>query len=346
MRVDLFDFDLPTELIAQHPARPRDAARLLHIGATLEDRRVGDLVEILRPGDLLVMNETRVLPVRFFAARGEVPVEVTLVTCADERRWWALARPGKRLRLGDRVMLAPSLEATVEDKSADGRTLLAFDLAGPALTERIRATGAMPLPPYIKRPRGGDVQDLQDYQAVIARRDGSVAAPTASLHLTEDLLARLAERGVERTFLTLHVGLGTFAPVKVEDTSEHEMHAEWYEISEAAAAAIAAARARGGRIVAVGTTVLRALESAVGPDGGYAAGSAETRLFITPGHRFRSADLLLSNFHLPRSTLFMLVCAFGGTERMHAAYAHAVRQRYRFFSYGDASLIERHDEAE
>ena len=342
MRVDLFDFDLPPELIAQAPIRPRDAARLLLVDdGPLREAVVRDLPDLLRPGDLLVLNDTRVLPTRFFGRRGEVAVEVTLVERIGEDAWWALAKPGKRLGPGDAVELAPGLAATVAAKDAEGRVRLDFALSGEPLLEAIRRAGAMPLPPYIRRPKGGDAHDAADYQTVFARRDGAVAAPTASLHLTEELLARLDAAGIERCFVTLHVGAGTFAPVKAEDTAGHVMHAEWCEVPEATAAAIAAARARGGRIVAVGTTVLRTLESRARDDGTVAPGAGDTRLFITPGYRFRVVDLLLTNFHLPRSTLVMLVAAFSGLARIQAAYAHAVAARFRFFSYGDACLLTR-----
>lgn len=353
MRVDLFNFALPPELIAQEPVRPRDAARLLLVdGGPFRHRAVRDLPDLLRPGDLLVLNDTRVLPTRFFARRGGTPVEVTLVEPAGETGWWALARPGKRLRPGDRVELAPGrasggLAATVAGKDAAGRARLDLGLAGAAQLAAIRAHGAMPLPPYVRRTAGAAPNDAADYQSVFARRDGAVAAPTASLHLTEDLLGRLEAAGVARAFVTLHVGAGTFAPVKVEDTADHRMHAERCEIPPAAVAAVAAARARGGRVVAVGTTVLRALESAADPaTGALATGPRETRLFVTPGHRFRAGvDLLLTNFHLPRSTLLMLVAAFAGLERTRAAYAHAVAARFRFLSYGDACLVGRADPA-
>ena len=342
MRVDLFDFELPPELIAQAPIRPRDAARLLLVDdGPLREALVRELPDLLRPGDLLVLNDTRVLPTRFFARRGGVAVEVTLVQRIDEAAWWALARPGKRLRPGDTVDLAPNLAATVAGKDQEGRVRLDFAHAGEPLLDAIRARGAMPLPPYIRRPRGGDTRDAADYQSVFARRDGAVAAPTASLHLTEGLLARLDEAGIARCFVTLHVGAGTFAPVKAEDTAGHVMHAEWCEVPAATAEAIASARARGGRIVAVGTTSLRTLESRAEPDGTVLPGAGDTRLFVTPGFRFRVVDLLLTNFHLPRSTLFMLVAAFSGLERIKAAYAHAIAERFRFFSYGDACLLTR-----
>jgi S-adenosylmethionine:tRNA ribosyltransferase-isomerase len=284
MRVDLFDFDLPQALIAQEPVQPRDAARLLLVDdGPLREAAVRDLPGLLRPGDLLVLNDTRVLPTRFFGRRGEVAVEVTLVERIDASSWWALARPGKRLRPGDSVDLAPGVVAAVVGKDEEGRVELRFAAEGEALLEALRAHGAMPLPPYIRRPRGGDPRDRALYQTVFARRDGAVAAPTASLHLTEDLLARFDAAGIERCFVTLHVGAGTFAPVKAEDTADHRMHAEWCEVPEQAAAAIRAARSRGGRVVAVGTTALRTLESAALGDGTVRAGSGETRLFITPG---------------------------------------------------------------
>lgn len=346
MRAELFDFDLPPGLVAQEPARPRGSARLLVVGeAALHDAAVADLPDLLRPGDLLVLNDTRVLPTRFAARRGEVPVEATLVEPAGEGTWWALCRPGKRLRVGDTVALAPGLDAAVMAKDGEGRVLLGFALAGEDLRAAIRAAGSMPLPPYIRRPRGGDARDLDDYQPVFARAEGAVAAPTASLHFTPELLGRLAGRGIGTTFVTLHVGLGTFAPVKEEDVRDHQIHAERYEVPESTAARVAATRAAGGRVVAVGTTALRALETAAREDGTLTTGAGETRLFVTPGHRFRVVDLLLTNFHLPRSTLLMLVAAFSGLDRIREAYAHAVRHRYRFFSYGDACLLERAEEA-
>jgi S-adenosylmethionine:tRNA ribosyltransferase-isomerase len=302
---------------------------------------VRELPGLLRPGDLVVLNDTRVLPTRLFGRRAAVPIEVTLVERIDAAGWWALARPGKRLRPGDRVELGPGLLAEVVAKDGEGRVRLRFAQGGEDLMAAIRIHGAMPLPPYIRRGRGGDPRDRQDYQTVFARREGAVAAPTASLHLTEALLAGLDGAGIARCWVTLHVGAGTFAPVKVADTDEHRMHTEWCEVPCDAAAAIAAARARGGRVVAVGTTVLRTLESAVDEGGVVRPGARESGLFVTPGFRFRVVDQLLTNFHLPRSTLFMLVAAFAGLERMQAAYAHAVRERFRFFSYGDACLLTR-----
>jgi S-adenosylmethionine:tRNA ribosyltransferase-isomerase len=362
MRVELFDFHLPPELIAQHPVRPRDAARLLMVRqASLEERRVRDLPTLLRPGDLLVFNDTRVIPARLFGRRGAAKIEVTLHQPVDGAAagadaaepgdantaavgsvavWRAFARPARRSRVGDRVQFGADFEAEVLAKGEGGEITLGFGCAPEALLERLERCGQMPLPPYIKRPPEGDEQDLVDYQTMFAARTGAVAAPTAALHFTPRLMGALAERGIGHTVVTLHVGAGTFLPVKVADTSMHRMHAEWYELPPAAAARINATRAHGGRIVAVGTTVLRTLESAVACDDFIHPGAGETRLFITPGYRFRAADLLLTNFHLPRSTLFMLVAAFAGLARMQTAYAHAIAAGYRFYSYGDACLLE------
>jgi S-adenosylmethionine:tRNA ribosyltransferase-isomerase len=350
MRVDLFDFHLPPELIAQHPVRPRDVARLLVVGhEALEDRRVSDLPALLRPGDLLVFNDTRVIPARLVGRRGDARIEVTLhqpvrgADNADESRWRAFARPTRRCRVGDELWFGADLDAEVLAKGEGGEITLGFRCAPKALHERLEALGQMPLPPYIKRPPQGDAQDRADYQTMFALRPGAVAAPTAALHFTPRLMAALAERGVEHAFVTLHVGAGTFLPVKAEDTDAHRMHAEWYAVPAETAARIDAARAGGGRIVAVGTTVLRTLESVAEPDGRVRRAMGETRLFITPGYRFKAVDLLLTNFHLPRSTLFMLVAAFAELERMRAAYAHAIERGYRFYSYGDACLLARAD---
>ena len=340
MRVDLFDYDLPRELIAQSPLRPREAARLLHVaGDALRDQTIADLPGHFRAGDVLVLNDTRVLPTRFAARRGEAAVEVTLVQPVGDDRWWAFAKPGKRLRPGDGVTLAEGLMAEVVEKAPDGRVLLRFEATSDALIRAIKTHGSMPLPPYIRRPEGADAADAEHYQAVFARRDGAVAAPTASLHLSENMLQRLAGEGVEILYLTLHVGLGTFLPVKTEETEEHHMHAEWFEIPKETAQRIDEAKAQGRRVTAVGTTVLRALESA-GRDGRILPGAGDTDLFITPGFEFRVVDRLVTNFHLPRSTLLMLVAAFAGLDHVKSAYAHAVAERYRFFSYGDATLLE------
>jgi len=346
VRVDLFDFDLPEDRIALRPVVPRDAARLLAVeaGGALQDRTVAALPSLLRAGDVLVCNDTRVLPVQLFGTRGAARIGVTLHKRIDDRRWWAFARNARRLHAGDTIVFAPDLTATVAERTADGQVLLEFSCDG-TLDAALAQTGVMPLPPYIASRRPADARDAIDYQTLFARADGSVAAPTAGLHFTDDLLAGLEARGVSRVAVTLHVGAGTFLPVKTATIAEHVMHAEWGEVSASAAARINAARAGGGRIVAVGTTALRLLESAADATGRLAPFAGETAIFITPGYRFRTADLLLTNFHLPRSTLFMLVCAFAGTARMQAAYAHAITSGYRFYSYGDACLLERPEQA-
>ena len=340
LTTDDFDFDLPRGLIAQEPVRPRDAARLLHVGADLGDRRMTDLPDLLEPGDLLVVNDTRVIPARLDGRRGAARVEVTLHRRVDPSRWLAFARPARRLGEGDRLEFADGLAAVVEEKRDRGEILLAFPCAGAALDDAIGSRGRMPLPPYIRRTPGERPADRTDYQTVFAREPGSVAAPTAGLHFTPRLLAALDARGVERVPLTLHVGAGTFLPVRERDPAHHRMHGEWGRVTADAAGRIARRR---GRLVAVGTTALRLLETAADAAGRIGPWEGETHLFLRPGVLVRTADLLLTNFHLPRSTLFMLVAAFAGLERMRAAYAHAVRERYRFFSYGDACLLERAD---
>ncbi|MGH6988588.1 MAG: tRNA preQ1(34) S-adenosylmethionine ribosyltransferase-isomerase QueA [Stellaceae bacterium] len=337
MRVDEFDYPLPPGLIAARPASPRDAARLLVVSAQLEDRTVRDLPRLLRPGDLLVANDTRVIPARLIGRRGAARVEVTLHRGEGGGSWRAFAKGAKRLRQGDRIEFGDGFAARVAAKNAEGDVTLAFDCEGAAFHTALRRFGHVPLPPYIKRP--GDASDRGDYQTIFARKDGAVAAPTAGLHFTDRLLAALDAAGIGRTTLTLHVGAGTFQPVKVADTQDHVMHEEAGFIDEATAARINGVRAAGGRIVAIGTTSLRLLESAARDDGTVMPFAGSTRLFITPGYRFKGVDLLLTNFHLPRSTLFMLVAAFAGLDRMKTAYAHAVGERYRFFSYGDATLL-------
>ena len=356
MRVSDFDFELPEDLIALRPAEPRDAARLLHVptSGAFEDLIVRDLPDLLRPGDALVLNDTKVIPARLNGVRvredSVIPVEATLHRRLSDSRWTAFMKPGKRLKPGDRIRfgetsdracLLGALDATVREKGEGGEVTLAFDLSGPDLDAAIAEHGLMPLPPYIAARRKEDERDLVDYQTVYAAPEGSVAAPTAGLHFTPELLQRLEAMGVGVHHVTLHVGAGTFLPVKVEDIAEHRMHAEYGEVSAATAKALNAVRASGGRIVCVGTTSLRLLESAVAEDGRLRPFAGETAIFITPGHRFRTADLLMTNFHLPRSTLFMLVSAFAGLERMRAAYAHAIEGGYRFYSYGDTSLLER-----
>jgi S-adenosylmethionine:tRNA ribosyltransferase-isomerase len=357
MQLSDFDFDLPPERIALRPTEPRDLARLLVTPAQgpFADKLVRDLPGLLRPGDVLVLNDTKVIPARLSGVRVRegaevVPVEATLHRRLSASRWSAFMKPGRRLKAGDLVRFGEStdracllsvLDARVAGKEEGGEVVLAFDLSGPDLDDAIAERGRMPLPPYIAARRREDEQDLVDYQTIYARPEGSVAAPTAGLHFTPDLLDQLRSSGVGVQFVTLHVGAGTFLPVKVEDLAEHRMHAEYGEVSAATAQALNAVRAAGGRIVCVGTTSLRLLESAVGEDGRITAFAGETSIFITPGYRFRTAQLLLTNFHLPKSTLFMLVAAFSGLERMRAAYAHAVQSGYRFYSYGDACLLER-----
>jgi S-adenosylmethionine:tRNA ribosyltransferase-isomerase len=342
MRVDLFDFDLPEDLIAQRPVVPRDAARLLDVTAeALRDRTVRDLPGLLRRGDLLIFNDTRVIPARLIGTRPEGGrVEALLIRDLGDGRWLTFARPAKRMKVGHRLAFE-GLSATVAEKREDGSIVLAFDRSGHEFITALERSGAVPLPPYI---RGGvaDARDRADYQTLFAKHDGSVAAPTAGLHFTPALMDSLAAAGIATAGVTLHVGAGTFQPVRVDDTDAHAMHAEWGEVPEATARAIAATRAAGGRIVSIGTTALRLLESVARvQDGEVRPWSGETDIFITPGFRFRAVDLLLTNFHLPRSTLFMLVAAFAGLERMKAAYAHAVGERYRFYSYGDCCLLRR-----
>ena len=349
MRVDEFDFELPSECIALHPAEPRDAARMLIVrpGEPLEDARVTDLLRVLRAGDVLVVNDTRVLPAELVGTRirGENRSQVSfnLHKRVDPHTWRAFARPAKRLHVLDRLELGANggIAATVAGKGETGEVTLEFDLGGAELDEAIKAHGAMPLPPYIEAKRHTEERDKTDYQTVYAARDGAVAAPTAGLHFTESLLQQLADLGVSVERVTLHVGAGTFLPVKVDDTEDHVMHAEWGEIPAAVAERILAAKARGGRVVAVGTTSLRLLETAARATGTLQPFIGDTDIFITPGYRFNAVDILMTNFHLPRSTLFMLVSAFAGLETMRAAYRHAIEDGYRFYSYGDASLLFR-----
>jgi S-adenosylmethionine:tRNA ribosyltransferase-isomerase len=338
-----FDYHLPPERIAHTPARPRDSARMLHVHADgLTDVTVRDLPSLLRPGDILVANDTRVFPAQLLARRGGARIGVTLDRPRADGAWKALARNGRRLRVGDVLAIegADTLTAKVVDKAADGSLGLAFSLDGDALMQAFERAGALALPPYIHRPDGPTTADATDYQTVFARRQGAVAAPTAGLHFTPRLLDDLAAAGVRRVTVTLHVGIGTFLPVRVDRVADHHMHAERGEITAEAAAVINAARHGGGRVIAVGTTSLRLLESAARPDGTIQPYLGETSLFILPGYRFKAVDRLLTNFHLPRSTLLMLVSAFSGRERMLAAYAHAVAAGYRFHSYGDASFLE------
>lgn len=344
LRTDAFGFALPEDLIAQAPARPRDAARLLVVRpGGMTDAGVRDLPGLLRPGDVMVVNDTRVIPARLRARRGAARLEVMLNRSEGGGVWHALIRNARRLRAGDVIEVegAEACRATVLEPPEGGAARLDFGPDQAALATALEQAGEVPLPPYIARPEGPRPEDAADYQTIFAERPGAVAAPTASLHFTADLLAAIAARGVTRATVTLHVGAGTFLPLRAEDPRAHRLHAEWGEVTPEAAAAINAARAAGGRIVAIGTTALRLLESAVDAEGRIAPFRGLTDLYLLPGHRFRSAELLMTNFHLPRSTLFMLVCAFAGTDRMKAAYAHAIARRYRFYSYGDATLLER-----
>jgi S-adenosylmethionine:tRNA ribosyltransferase-isomerase len=355
MRTDLFDFELPPDRIALRPVSPRDAARLLVVRPgqmpELDDRVIRDLPDLLRPGDALVVNDSRVIPARLSGRRigrgVETAIEATLHQRIDGARWRAYVKPAKRLLAGDvirfgdegRVCFLGQLDATVESKGEGGEVTLSFAFHGPVLDQAIEERGAMPLPPYIAARRAPDERDRSDYQTMFAHAEGSVAAPTAGLHFTDALVAQLRQRGIALHKLTLHVGAGTFLPVKAEDTSGHKMHAEGGSVSEATADALNEARRAGGRVVAVGSTSLRLLESATGEDGIIRPFTGDTALFITPGYRFRAIDAMLTNFHLPRSTLFMLVAALSGLETVKRAYAHAIAAGYNFYSYGDACLM-------
>ena len=352
MKTDAFDFELPPERIALHPAEPREAARLLKFASDeLVDHVVGDLPSLLRPDDILVFNDTRVIPAALTGTRrrgaAEARIEANLHKRVDASRWRAFVRPARKLTVGERVRfggagtmcLAATLDATVAEKGEGGEVLLAFDLAGPDLDAAIATVGRMPLPPYIAQRRPATEADAAHYQTVYARHDGAVAAPTAGLHFTDDLLARLEAAGIATCFLTLHVGAGTFLPVKADEIEEHRMHAEWGEITREIAHRLNEVRAGGGRIIAVGTTVTRLLETAAGKDRVIKPFCGETDIFIHPGYKFRGIDAMMTNFHLPRSTLFMLVSALAGLQRMQGAYAHAIATGYRFYSFGDATLI-------
>lgn len=343
MRVDLFDFDLPQDRIALRPVRPRDAARMLIVrggDSAFEDKGVADLPGLLNPGDVLVFNDTRVIPAQLEGRRsgGEARIGATLHKRVDLRRWQAFVRNAKKLKQGDQIVFGGGVTAIAESRSSDGSMTLFFEGNEPVEVLLDRA-GTMPLPPYIAQRRGVDEHDLSDYQTMFANKDGAVAAPTASLHFTTRLVAALDKAAIKREMLTLHVGAGTFLPVKVDDTAEHTMHSEFGRINAGTAARLNNARAKGGRIIAVGTTALRLLESAVGKDGIIREFAGDTDIFITPGYRFRAVDGLMTNFHLPKSTLMMLVSALMGRERMMAAYAHAIEKKYRFYSYGDSSLL-------
>ena len=344
MKVDAFDFDLPPEFIAQRPVVPRDAARLLHVVEPLRDLGVDDLPSLLDSGDLVVFNDTRVIPARLAGRRGTAKVEVTLHKRLGPGTWLAFARPARKLKPGDGIDFAPGFSSVVTAKGEGGEVALDFSRSDGEMMAALEQFGAVPLPPYIKREALADGRDRVDYQTVFARRPGAVAAPTAGLHFTPGLLAALDARGIGRAGVTLHVGAGTFLPVKVEDVADHRMHTEYGEIPPATTAAVNAAHQRGRRVVAIGTTALRLLESAADETGVVHEFAGDTDIFITPGYGFRAVDVLLTNFHLPRSTLFMLVSALAGLETMKRAYEHAKERGYRFYSYGDCCLLHRREE--
>lgn len=336
MKTEQFDFDLPHTFIATEPAQPRDSARMLVVkGNSLKDLSVINLPDFLNEGDVMVFNDTKVLPARLRGKRGQAGIEVTLHKIIENNVWMVFAKPGKKLRVNDRINFADDFSAVVKEKFGTGEIKLQFECDD--LSGCLKRYGEMPLPPYIKREAGA--RDNKDYQTVYAKHEGAVAAPTAGLHFTDNLLAVLKKKKVKLTFITLHVGAGTFLPVKAEDTKDHKMHSEYLEISEETAAVINEAKKNGNRIVAVGTTSLRALESAVNAKGVLNAYAGETDIFITPGYKFKLVDMLMTNFHLPRSTLFMLVSAFAGLETMKDAYSHAMAKNYRFYSYGDSCLL-------
>jgi S-adenosylmethionine:tRNA ribosyltransferase-isomerase len=348
MEVSAFDFDLPEDRIALRPVSPRDSAKMLVVnGNTLTDSRASSLADWLQPGDVLVFNDTKVIPARLKGTRPgdidgprqDVTIEATLHLREELNQWRAFAKPSKRLRVGDEIIFADDFKATVAEKHLGGEIVLTFNNGGGDLDASIAVHGIMPLPPYIASKRATDDQDLADYQTIYAAHDGAVAAPTAGLHFTNELMASLDAKGVQRVTLTLHVGAGTFLPVKVDDTDDHQMHAEYGQITPSAADQINRAKAAGGRIISVGTTALRLLESATGSDGIVQPFADQTSIFITPGYRFKVVDVLMTNFHLPKSTLYMLVSAFAGMETMKVAYRHAIESDYRFYSYGDTSLL-------
>jgi S-adenosylmethionine:tRNA ribosyltransferase-isomerase len=355
MRVDLFDFELPEDRIALRPAVPRDSAKLLVVDPAngLSDHSVSDLANMLRPGDALVFNDTKVIPAQLEGIRERDGVSASIGATLHMRmagnRWKAFVRGAKKLKIGDRchfggqneACLSGTLDASVVDKGEDGEVEFLFDLTGVVLDEALAEVGHIPLPPYIALKRDEDAQDREDYQTIYAKDEGAVAAPTAGLHFTQELFAKLAANNIERHFVTLHVGAGTFLPIKADDTEKHKMHFERGVVSQETADALNAVRARGGRIVSVGTTSLRLLESAADPSGKLSAWEGATDIFITPGYKFRFVDILMTNFHLPRSTLMMLVSAFSGMDVMKAAYDHAIKNEYRFYSYGDSSLLYR-----
>ena len=342
MRVSDFDFSLPEDAIASYPAEPRDASKLLCVSKScFYDRIISELPELLSPGDLLVFNQSKVIPARLFGKRGDANIEILLHKKTGDSTWETFARPAKKLKPGDIIQFADDFSATVESKNENGTVVISFTEPASEFYAKLESYGIMPLPPYIPRHATPDATDRKRYQTIYAKEEGSVAAPTAGLHFTDALLKRLTNAGINHIFVTLHVGGGTFLPVKTEDTKDHVMHSEWGEISEETAGIINETKSKGGNIIAVGTTSLRLLESATDESGKVHPFSSDTAIFITPGYRFKIVDKLITNFHLPKSTLFMLVCAFSGVERMKDAYQHAINGNYRFYSYGDACLLEK-----
>ncbi len=339
MKTSLFDFSLPEGHIATAPAIPRDSSRMLVVGGVLHDKNISELIDFLRAGDVLVFNDTKVIPARLFGARGSAKIEFLLHKNIGHGQWQCFAKPAKKLRLGDMVVFATDFSAQVIQKYDDGQVLLEFNYPENIFQQKLGQYGAMPLPPYIEKNRKADTSDNANYQTIYAKNSGSVAAPTAGLHFTEKLFAAIDAKGLKRAHVTLHVGGGTFLPVKTEDTAEHKMHSEYAMISRETAEIINAAKNSGGRVIAVGTTSLRTLESVAGDQGVLQEFARETDIFITPGYKFKIVDALLTNFHLPKSTLFMLVSAFMGLDKMQEAYAHAIKNNYRFYSYGDACLL-------
>lgn len=343
MKTEIFTFDMPLELIANEPANPRDSSRLLHLleNGEIEHLHVFDLSDILKKGDILVFNDTKVIPARLYGTRGEAHFEITLFKQLNLADWEALIKNSRRLKIGDKIVFHDDFFATVMAKKSEGPVILHFNKSGADLMAALHQTGIMPLPPYIKRETGGKQSDKANYQTIYAKYEGAVAAPTAGLHFTENLFQKLEDKGVEKVFVTLHVGGGTFLPVKVEDTDNHKMHAEFGVLTQEVADKLNQAKKEGRRIISVGTTSLRLLESATDDNGVIHPFEGDTSIFITPGYRFKAIDAMFTNFHLSGSTLFMLVCAFAGIDRMKQTYQTAIDQRYRFFSYGDACFLEK-----
>ena len=341
MKISDFEFELPPQLIAQKPCSPRDSAKLLTVGTNLGDKRISDLLEILSPGDMLVFNDTKVIPCRLIGQQNSLNFEVTLHKPVSSDEWLAFAKPARKLEVGKVIQFSEDFGAMLVEKRIEGDIQLKFETDKIELFEKLKQYGSVPLPPYIKRPEGSTFKDKRDYQTLFALHEGAVAAPTAGLHFTEQLLSKLSAKGILINFVTLHVGAGTFLPVRVDNIENHEMHTEWGHIKEPVASSINRTKKSGGKIIPVGTTSLRLLETAATLDGQVSAFNGETNIFITPGYKFKVTDKLITNFHLPKSTLFMLVAAFSGLSQMHNAYKHAIKNKYRFYSYGDACLLDK-----